>query len=133
MRTLCLLLLAACSGTGAAKPTHCVDRSGSYRVTWTERSGDCGPISEQVIVLDPMTVNQVTTACKGTITTTGDNCSVTSDLVCTLPSGTVSENRATIHWSEDSSIGGGIVQLVLRADSNGPGCNSTYDESYTRL
>ena len=51
--------MVACSsateGRGEPLPATCkrTDRTGTYRLTWTEQSGTCGPIEAELVSLNP--------------------------------------------------------------------------------
>ena len=54
---LLVLALAGCTSgsTSSALPTSCkqTDRVGTYRLTYVEQSGDCGPIDSQLVSFNP--------------------------------------------------------------------------------
>jgi hypothetical protein len=116
-----LALLSGCGGSsGPSGP--CVARKGSYRVTFVERSGNCGATSEIVVVVGGSTSTAAAATCSGTNTASADNCAVTEDETC---NGVVT--RGVIHWSEAGDTGGGILQFTTST------CSSSYDVAYTRL
>lgn len=104
------LALAGCGGV-------CKERSGTYTVRYTARTGNCGSIGEVVITL-PSTGG----GCTGPVTISEDRCEVTSDIVCSGIS-----QRGKLTWNADSSRGDGVFEL-----SDGS-CQGTYDVRYTKL
>jgi hypothetical protein len=63
-------------------------------------------------------------ACMGTDVASADNCTITIDQRCNDGS----SGRGVAHWSDDGSMGGGIIQI-----SGTSGCSSSYDVTYSRL
>jgi len=111
-----LLALAACSGGGP-----CKDRSGTYDVTYTPRSGNCGSIPKQTVTLGG-DAGATTTACSAKVNVSSDDCAITTDVTC--PDGTTSHGAIT--WDADGAKASGTFQLTA------PVCSGTYDVSWLR-
>jgi hypothetical protein len=109
--------------------TPCAQRSGTFVLTWVEQSGDCGPLADETetFASQPTTGEEVKAGCTGTVAYSGDNCGMTTDLVCPGSSGfTVKQKRSTT-WSQDGTSGTATIKLELFKDSDASlQCSSVY-------
>ncbi len=133
---LCVLL-AGCSGSssggsaGASGP--CGQRNGTYRVTFAERSGDCGPAPEQIFTPSDQQQQQTNPSCTDRTTVSADSCHVTLDVICpVVATGDTVHDKGVINWAEDGSMGGGIVQIVATTPAGAIVCAETYDVTYSK-
>ncbi len=135
---VCVLVgvMAGGCGTTSGHPgtrRPCGGRDGAtYAIDFVERSGDCGPIAEQVATPEASSTAQ--SACTGGATVSADQCDVTLDLSCPLLGNTAGHevDRGTVHWSDEGSIGVGIISIVDFDGADIVACRSTYDVTYTR-
>jgi hypothetical protein len=130
---LALLIAAGCGSDKNDEPAGpCAPGSGSYRVTYVERSGNCGPIPEQVVVTPTLQLADV--ECVGGPKSSADLCTVTMDQTCTDAVNNVSTRQeGTVHWNKAASSGSGVTQITIRHVDGTFVCSSTYDVTYTRL
>jgi hypothetical protein len=104
---------------------------GSYSVRYVERSGNCGALPEQIVVIEP---NTPAANCHGTWSITADSCAIDADLTCLdAATGDSVEERGHLAINLDASMISGALQIIL-TDPNGIVlCSSTYNVTYTRL
>lgn len=133
--------LVACSSTvvreeGADGP--CVERSGSYIVRFTQRSGTCGTdgeVAESVVNVDDTTKQAVADNCTGDIINAEDNCSVQVTITCKrddLGRGWTALERGKVTWSRDGSSASGTEQLSIFRGDGIQECTSVMDVTWTR-
>lgn len=124
--------MVSCGGGSSAPPGPCAVRTGSYRTSFVERSGNCGPVPEQVSLQGSPSL---AAGCGSGSTLSADNCTLTLDLTCQNPTtGSALVEKGVIHWSEDGAMGGGIVQSIIsNAATRAIECESTYNVTYSRL
>lgn len=123
-----LLLLGCSSSTHASGP--CGQRQGTYVLDYTERSGDCGPVSEQIVNVTGAPT--VPSSCQGTATASADNCDVKTDYACPDPSAGTDHFTGDVTWSPDGSSGSGIQEITIYSPSGAVACESDYDVTITR-
>jgi hypothetical protein len=133
MRSLALLLalLAGCASSSPKdEPSGpCAKRTGTYRFSYHERSGDCGPQSESIVVVNGQPTDPGA-GCIGTVGYTSDNCKVTTDATCSaeaLGKGLRTRLVGTTTWNHDGTQGGGVSQLSVLDPAGKILCSSTYD------
>jgi hypothetical protein len=124
----CGAVLGACSSSGSSGP--CVDRSGTYAITFTPISGNCGAVGT---VVDVITPGQGTSnSCTGSDTAPADNCTVTlSQWACPTSAGGTLVETGDAHWSEDGSTATGILEITVTL-SDGLTCSGSYNVKYQR-
>ena len=125
-------LIGGCSsalGIGAAGNGKCAQRQGTYRDTYKERTGNCGPITESIstVAAQPTTVAP---SCTGSITYSNDNCEVRFNSRCPIKGGT-STDEGLAKWSVDASYGEAVFELTVEVGSST--CRSTYDLVMQRI
>ncbi len=125
-------MLGACGGGDNDTGGPCAQRSGLYRVTYVQKSGNCGPVNEAVINMDA--AGEMTGACSGTSALSPDGCEATVDLRCAQP-GT---NRWLLArgktlWSASGSTGTSYFYLELQTMAGAPLCAGTYDATFSRI
>jgi hypothetical protein len=128
------LLLAACGSDSTQD--GCEARSGSYLYRYDERSGNCGPLAEEVLVLDSAP-DPVELGCE---VRTGypidlEACGVDVDLTCPEPGigdAATSTWRGSVNWSANADRGSGVMKLVIQ-DGDRILCQSSYDVTVSRL
>jgi hypothetical protein len=134
---IALLFVSSCGSSGSDAPRVCSKRSGTYRIAYTERSGTCGAIPEQMRTLDAQPTVPLPPCTSGEIRYSADNCEVTNiNIVCpedaVAPAATSTTNGKET-WNEDGSRGVGEMTILVK-DSAGLGiCQSSYDVVATRL
>jgi hypothetical protein len=118
MRTV---LIAAVLLVGCGGPVVCKDRSGSYTLTHSRRSGDCGEIPELVIA-----PGGEASDCTGEPVFSEDNCEVTMNTIC-------GPTKATgkVTWNADGTEGSGVMQYTYKEGADY--CIGTYDVRYRQL
>jgi hypothetical protein len=140
-----LVLCVACSSkpdTHGDPPASCdpaVSRRGTYVVSYSERSGTCGPIPESVSRLDGMSMTMSpsgATQCRITEPSTVDDngCTLSNSVACTDVSGYIIEiTGVTTQVDSGGARLTGIANISLRDASTGRAvCSSTYDVDYVR-
>jgi hypothetical protein len=127
-----LVAAVGCGGADDEPSGPCAAGSGSYRVNYTERSGNCGPLPEQIVVVPTLALSEI--VCTGGPMSSADLCTVTMDQTCTDTVNDVSTRQeGTVHWNKSASSGSGTTQITLRRINGAFVCSGTYDVSYTRL
>lgn len=120
---------AACTHTveHAAPPASCNpdDRTGTYRVTYVEQSGTCGPVDTQLVSFNPGPGAQ--SAGKGCTLNSErwseGNCKLERDVSCSTPTGTVRTIAVTRAETANGSELSGTASFQI--DGQYP-CNGTY-------
>lgn len=141
MRTAAYILFAALAGcsssssnTGSPGGGGCAKPNGTYRATYTERSGNCGALTEQLIMYDPTQPPQFDPACTAHITESTDNCTVQANLSC--PTKTPGQTVALVeiaHWNQSGTQATGESQVTLSSDAGQVICTSVYDMVIVKL
>lgn len=123
-----LALVTACSDGGP-----CGDIVGTYSVTFDERSGSCGDVSEQIVVLDSRQPSSAAANCSGNQSQSQDKCTITSDIACTVPNepGVRVEYRGKVEWDSDGDEAEGLMQVTI-IEYGRTTCTGTYDVTYRR-
>jgi hypothetical protein len=128
------VLALGCSSSVDDQGGPCSQRSGTYLTQYEERSGNCGPIPEQLqTITEQPTMPEA--PCTGAIDYSEDNCSVTSSVVCPedgLGAGWTSTVELKADWNESGSAGTAIVQFVVKDGAGGIVCQSTYNVTITK-
>ncbi len=130
------VITSACSSEDESASEPCAQRSGTYRMTFVEQSGNCGTMPEQIVVAtgQPETPQEVDPACTGTIGYSADNCVVTNDVTCPGATGYLVTQTGSFNWSQDGSSGSGTLQVRITRESDGIlECSSVYAASYVRI
>jgi hypothetical protein len=136
---LALAFNAGCTSTVApASSGPCVDRSGSYILRVTQRSGTCGndgDVAESVVNIDATAQQAFSANCTDDSTVTADNCSIQFTTTCKredLGRGWTTQERGKSTWTPDGAHGSATAQLtVLRGDGILE-CTSTVDITWER-
>lgn len=137
MRMVILVALSVWAGScGGGSSGPCAQRSGTYRLNFTERTGTCGAIPEQITTIDSEPTAP-DAPCTGEIRYSMDNCEVTLvNIVCpqnTIAAGDTSTENGKVTWSQDGASGNGQEQLVVKTSTGQIQCQSSYDLVGTRL
>jgi len=121
------LLGCSSAGSTSSAPANCADRNGTFTMRYTQRSGTCGAIPEQVVMIKPgLTVPSAD--CPGEITTSNDNCAITSNVTCAADvNGNIVTKKGKFTWDAAGAKGSGIVELMLTDKAGKLVCLSTYD------
>ncbi len=137
-----LVLLAGCSSSTNATPfTACTlgtpQLTGTFRVSYLEQSGDCGPVPDETIVLSgtPAQVSaQVKTASAGCTyqadMISADKCRLDESFTCPLKA----PYKGTQQWSgflrqtSPTTLEG---PLTAQLSSTAGACRSTYEVTFT--
>ena len=133
---LWLSALCGCSGSNDDDDDDgsCAQRAGTYLAQYTERSGTCGPIPEQLDTIAQQPT-EVPPPCTGTISYSADNCTVTSSSICPedgLGPGWTTTLDLNADWNKSASQGTAIAQFVVKNGVGGIECQSTYNVTITR-
>jgi hypothetical protein len=128
------IALAACSDDDDAPAFQCRmgELTGTWRVSYRETNGSCGPVSEETVVLESQTNQGAAAACTyGANKPSPDKCTLSLDYTCPLNGvqGTqqwIGQLRQTAANRLEGSFS---VQV-----QGSPGvCRSTYDVTWTQL
>ena len=134
------LLNAACTSTvDPARPSGpCADRSGSYVVRITQRSGTCGndgESTEGIVNIDATTQQALEDKCTGESTPSEDNCSIQFTATCArddLGHGWKTHETGKSTWNQDGSEGSGTAQLTVFRGDGIQECRSTLNITWMR-
>jgi hypothetical protein len=134
---LALLALSCSSADSREESGPCEQRSGTYRFSFAERSGNCGAIPEQIVTIDAQPMTPPAPCMSGEIRYSSDNCEVTNvNIVCPengVAPGATSTSNGKYTWTRSASSGSGEVNMVVKDDSGLVICQSSYSVSATRL
>jgi hypothetical protein len=123
----------AVSSCGGEDVGPCDERVGTYRFTFSERTGNCGDF-EEINTFESQPVG-VPATCTGKVSVSDDNCQVTnSNVACPTsagPLGSLTLN-GKYTWSKDAGSGEGSASILMELN-NGNTCQSTYDVVMERL
>lgn len=123
-----VVFLVGCSGA----PQHCAARSGAYVLQLKQRTGNCGAVSDQVVIVSGSAQSEPPDGCTGGSQYTANNCDGDLDVTCPVkPSGTT-RTKGHVEWNADGSRATGIVQLTVFSPNGSVACDSTYDATYQR-
>jgi hypothetical protein len=114
-----LFLVAGCG------PMVCKDRSGTYTMSTTRRTGDCGNLGETVVQVG----GGGSGSCSGGSTASEDNCEITVNTTCKDAEGSLT-SRGKVTWNADGTEGSGVLELVF---TGADACQGTYDVRYRKL
>lgn len=135
-----LVTIAACGGSGGSdeKPTVCTERSGSYVERFAERSGNCGAIPEQVMMVNSEAnarLQDELAKCEySTLPLDAKSCRVELDLKCPGADGYAVVTRGVVDWSADASHASGIISMsLIRTSDQWTECMGTYAVTINRL
>lgn len=121
---------ATTGGDGGTTGTKtCAQRSGTYRHTYTEKSGTCGLFPEQITSLTEQP-KAPESPCTGTIKYSTDNCQVTVDASCPTTTGGTLTQRGVMTWSENGDTGEGEFQIGMSGTGS---CSSIYKVNGVRI
>lgn len=134
------ILSAACTSTvEPAQPSGpCADRSGSYVVRITQRSGTCGDdgdSSEGIVNIDATTQQALESSCTGESTPSDDNCSIQFNITCAredLGRGWTTRETGKSTWNQGGSEGSGTAQVTIYRGDGIQECRSTVNITYVR-
>jgi hypothetical protein len=107
----------------------CAARSGAYTLHFAEKSGDCGPVDDQIVVAGGMQMQDPN--CTGGPVDT-DTCTITSQITCANGDGTETTLAGQIRWDQASTKASGTWQFTLTDSANNVLCQSTYGVTATR-
>lgn len=143
-RILSAITAVACVALGCASASstepvgsghgQCAPRVGAYRASYTLRTGNCGPIPEEVVIynqIDPDAGTQPSSTCSGPGSTMSvDNCEVTFDVTCPnngYETGGSSRVVGNAKWSVSADHAASTVQFTLFGPAGQVRCTGTYD------
>lgn len=131
------VVLAVACGSDPDVAVMCAERSGTYRTSFTERTGNCGQIPEQIDTLDEQPASPPKPCTDGEIRYSKDNCEVTNiDITCPeegIERGATSIVSGKYRWSSDGGSGTGEANFVVKDAQGLVLCQSSYDVVVTRL
>lgn len=130
---LVALASVALAATGCCG--ECDQREGTYELRYTETSGTCGDIPNQVFTIERQPT-EIVAPCTGEIVYSADNCEVTNvDVTCPetgVAADAFSVSNGKYLWDCDAGAGEGTANLRV-SDSVGILCQSSYDVFAERL
>jgi hypothetical protein len=136
MRILAVVvaLLAGCSAEAIAPgespvAATCPARSGSYKITWTQKNGTCGPIPDQIVAMS----DTLAAGCTGSVTPSSNNCKTDSNITCTDADGYKLTVVGGCTWGTNGRTGFCEVQATNRFPNGSVECTSLYTASYAKL
>lgn len=122
---------------GCGPPEMCTIEAGAYQTTFVERTGNCGPIAGQDVVLEAdlgPPFSGASSDCSGLVDFTDDNCSVEFDRDCPIYD-TDGSFLGTLSFSGVSTIVSATrVEGTSTVYSDGPAedCSGSYDVTWER-
>jgi hypothetical protein len=132
-----LVALGCSSGDDGEESGPCEQRSGTYRFSFAQRSGNCGVIAEQILTIDAQPTTPPAPCLSGEIRYSSDNCEVTNiNIVCPedgVAPGATSTSNGKYRWSDSGSSGTGEVNMVVKDESGLVICQSSYSVTAVRL
>ena len=139
------VVFAACGGDDGFDPetaSSCERPDGVYTVRYDERTGNCGPISDEVVRLDPSTgetSGDEFQDCDNIYERADNGCSAEVDSICDVydpATGRFLATRTIVGTTSvvraDGSRLEGTYEISISAGS-GLSCRSTYDVTFTRM
>lgn len=134
---IALLLATSCGSSDSNGSGVCSQRFGTYRTTYTERSGTCGAIPEQMFTVDVQPTTPPSPCTSGEIRYSSDNCEVTNiNIVCpedAIAAGATSTTNGKYTWNADGSRGVGEMTILIKDSAGLAICQSSYNIVDTRL
>jgi len=130
-----VLTMAGCGGSDEGSSGPCEPLNGSFRVTFTTRSGNCGQIPEMIVQSNGGAGDSVPSGCRQDVwTRSADSCRLDYDQTCSIPStgGTIREVGVS-HGSVDGASMTATEQMTVTNSAGAIQCLGTYELSYTRL
>src|SRR5688572_8012697 len=128
----CCVLALACAGSD---PAVCGDLDGTYLSTFTETSGNCGPLSDRVERFDADAAGGDPEGCEIDSDITDNGCHVEYSSVCAVEQqgarGLVSET-GSFDWVGIDSAEGVFELELVDVDSGDTVCRSVYESTVTR-
>jgi hypothetical protein len=122
------LVIAGCSAEDPSGP--CSNRVGSYVISYTAKSGDCGDLGEGIVQISNNTPSTAPNCTGGAWAATEENCKTTGSTTCTTADGVRITQKGACHWVEDASSGSCEVQVIFVG--GGLDCSGLYDVRYRR-
>src|SRR5450432_904906 len=119
------------SGGGVTPPANgvCATRSGLYRESFTQESGNCGPVPDSVFNADDPNLGAGVMG----MAPTGNACMGTVDITLTTMGDTLHE-VGTVMWNADSSRGSAHVgDTITDATTGVQLCSGIYTITFTRF
>lgn len=144
--SFCFSLLFACSSapTTAPAPSSCnrADRAGTYRLTWTEQSGTCGPVPSSLVSLNASDTRATAGCTLHSDVWSENDCKNERTFTCVQQvndpaqwggkgSLTTDSVAVTRQQTANGSHIVGTISVRLSATS-GDSCNGTYGVDYQR-
>lgn len=107
----------------------CSSPKGSFTLTLTERSGTCGPVPEQVVVLPSPDAAECVVLADDT---SPNGCESDGQQRCALDNGFVETDRGHIEIMADGSVRG-TLQILIQDSVGNTRCSSTYDAKWAKI
>lgn len=128
---LFLVVLVGCSGEDEPEPCDLAHRKGTYLQVAKERSGDCGPLPDQVTRLDGELPAECTLDAPDEIS--ADQCKVSRSWTCAIASPPGSVQAVGVSTERDAGARlTGIITMTIRDGAGDYVCSGTYDVMFTR-
>lgn len=123
---VCLFTALATSCGGDLTPEDCgVDPANAYLTTYVPASGDCGPLNQELSMLNPPD----SSSCHSMFAV-DDSCAATDLIQCVLPSGGV--RRVTYVLHRDGNDWQGTMELSLPSGTSKGPCHGFYNVRLNR-
>jgi hypothetical protein len=120
------------SGGGFVAPnpsSQCAERTGAYTIRFTERSGTCGPLDDQIAT----PTNEADPSCQDNAVPSADTCVETSNTTCATGQNTSTKIVGQVRWDASGNSATGTYQVTITDLTDGSVlCQSTYDVRATR-
>lgn len=107
-----------------SEPESCPALRGSYLIHMVEKSGTCGELNDQIVLL-PVAPNPSCVTERSARSVSG--CTTEGSITCTTPNGTRITERGTCRYTSDGLGGVCEVQIVFRF-ADGSSCSGIYEE-----
>ncbi len=125
--TMVLALVGCSSSTGSTPdaPSHC-DRDarvGTYRFTWVEQSGDCGPVDSQLVSFNPGPAGAGAGCRINSERWSEGDCKLERDVTCQIDGG---EARTLLVSRALTSDAAEITGTQTTTITTSRGCSGTY-------
>jgi hypothetical protein len=123
-----LFALAACGGSSNPEANSCATKGATYLVTFTEVSGNCGPVASQIVNVNPdgTITNPNNITCAGSSV---QGCTINNN-ACTYSSQGYNVTFTTsVTFSSDGASASGLESFSI---SGAGSCTETYRVSYLR-
>ena len=131
-RAILVLGIAGCAVVMGCGSGDCAQRSGTYSVKYSTRSGNCGAISESVFSRSTQPTSPEP-PCTGTIEYSTNNCEVTVNQTCPGTGTSTITMTGVAKWNALGTSATGVFEFSVASSVPSEVCRGTYDAVYTKL